>query len=287
MTNNSQTPNSKRKLFFGLFIFPLVIAVGMALMLCTVVFLTSEKETPETLIGSIKSGSPSKRWQKAFELSNELNRPNSTYLRNTALMNEIISIARDTQHFDVKTRVYMTIALSHFNTPASIKALQESLNDESDELRIYSIWSLGVLRDKSSAPLIARFLKSDSPDIKKMALYAIGVLGDEKYWDPIKPLLDDAVADVRWNAALSLARLGSDAGYDILIQMLDRKTYAALGPITEQEIEAAMINAIKGLALIHKPKSITILSTVSKQEQNMNVRQTAIDAIKIIEKSLK
>ena len=66
-------PASGRKLFYGLFIFPLIIAVGMAVLLCTVVLLTKEAETPESLITAIKTGAPSKRWQKAFELSNEIN----------------------------------------------------------------------------------------------------------------------------------------------------------------------------------------------------------------------
>src|SRR3989339_1538249 len=99
-------PDPKRKLFFGLFIFPLLIAVGMALLLCTVVFLTNEEETPETLITAIKTGAPSKRWQKAFELSNELNREGGL-LRSAGIMNEVIHILNDKEHYDAQTRAYM------------------------------------------------------------------------------------------------------------------------------------------------------------------------------------
>jgi hypothetical protein len=86
---DAQTPQPQgRKLFYGLFLFPLLIAAGMAILLCTVVFLTHEEQNPETLITAIKTGSPSKRWQKAFELSNELNR-SAENLRQTGLINII------------------------------------------------------------------------------------------------------------------------------------------------------------------------------------------------------
>ena len=138
-----KTLNPARKLFFGLFVFPLLIAVGMAVLLCSVVLLTSEKDTPETLIGAIKSGSPSKRWQKAFELSNELNRMRGKGVRNDALRGEIVYILKDAADYDPKTRSYMAMALHHFDGPEPVSALREALGDESSDVRIPAIWSLG------------------------------------------------------------------------------------------------------------------------------------------------
>ena len=86
MTTNDLKPNQGRKLFFGLFVFPLLIAVGMAMLLCSVILLTHEQETPESLIAAIKSGSPSKRWQKAYELSNELNQKKENFRKNKLII---------------------------------------------------------------------------------------------------------------------------------------------------------------------------------------------------------
>ena len=116
MVNSKSEKQSSRKLFYGLFIFPLLIAVGMAVLLCTVVLLTREAETPESLITSIKTGSPSKRWQKAFELSNELNQGRGL-IREAGLMKEVIHILNEREEYDSKTRAYMAIALSKFNEP--------------------------------------------------------------------------------------------------------------------------------------------------------------------------
>ncbi len=134
-----------RKLFFGLFIFPLLIAVGMAVFLCSVVLLTSEKETPETLIGAIKSGSVSKRWQKAFELSNELNKSRRDGTRDTAILKEVLYILKDPVQYDLKTRTYMAMALAHFNEEASISALRGCLKGDEPELALAAMWSLGSL----------------------------------------------------------------------------------------------------------------------------------------------
>ena len=54
--NTEVIPNSRRKVFFGLFVFPMLIAVTMAVLLSAIVLLTHEEETPESLITAIKSG---------------------------------------------------------------------------------------------------------------------------------------------------------------------------------------------------------------------------------------
>ena len=279
MTNSQETPPAPgRKLFFGLFIFPLLIAVGMAVILCSVVLLTSEQETPESLVASIKSGSPGKRWQKAFELSNELNTKKES-IRSEGLMQEIIHILNDTDHYDPKTRGYMAIALSHFHSPEAIQALRANLKDPSEDVQLYSAWAIGVLGAKEAAPEILPFLSEESAAMRKMAAYVLGALEYKESAPALRKLLEDPVADVRWNAALSLARLGDDSGEDVLIRMMRREEFTAEGGMTEEDIEKAMMNAAKGLALILKPESIKILEIVSHTDKNLRVRQAAMDAI--------
>lgn len=268
-----------RKLFFGLFIFPLLIAVGMILLLSSVVFLTNEKETPESLITAIKTGSESKRWQKAYELSNELN-SSARSIRSQGLVREMLSIFNDTQHYDAKTRGYMALALSHFNEPEIIKALTDALDESELDIQIFCLWSLGVLEAKGSAPKIAPLLQSDRPELRKMAAYVLGIVGGKENVRNLEPLLNDPDADIRWNSALSLARLGNDAGINILIKMLDRDYLQTESVKDEAQIQQIMINATKGLALIKNEKSIKILEFVAKNEKNLKVRQAAIEAIK-------
>ena len=279
LASSGPKPNSGRKLFFGLFIFPLLIAVGMAALLCSVVLLTDEKETPETLITAIKTGSPSKRWQKAFELSNELNQK-SAGLRSESVMRESIHILKDFSRYDAKTRGYMALTLGHFDHPDSVEALKSALLDESEDVRLYSLWALGTLHAKEAVPWILPFLKSESQGARKMAAYVLGSIGDISALPYMEPLLEDPVEDVRWNAALGLSRLGSDSGLGVLMKMLDRESLSADPRRPEDEIEKIIINASKGLALIQRQESIKILRSVSLTDPSMKVRQAALDAIR-------
>ncbi len=278
MADKLEITDPKRKLFFGLFVFPLMIAVGMAILLCAVVLMTHEKETPDTLIAAIKKSSPSKRWQKAFELSNELNRKRPE-LRDKSILNEILQIAQTPERYDAKTRGYMVVALTHFDEPESRACLRKVLSDPNDELRLYVLWSLGVLHDTAAAPEVASYLKSESSDVRKTAAYVLGVLGQDESRAGLRALLNDSVADVRWNAALALARLHDDAGFDVLIKMLGRQDLTLQYRMNEDQIEAVMTNAAKGLALIRKPESIKILTSVSHSDKNMKIRQAAMHAL--------
>ncbi|HXV18581.1 MAG TPA: HEAT repeat domain-containing protein [Candidatus Omnitrophota bacterium] len=279
--SDAPKPNSGRKLFFGLFVFPLLIAVGMAVLLCGVIFLTHEDETPESLIAAIKSGSPSKRWQKAYELSNELNSGKAS-LRSEGVMREIISIVGDPKKYDAKTRGYMVVALSHFKEVEAVSALRRALADPDESIQLYSLWSLGVQGSKDAASDIPRFLRSENGGLRKMAVYVLGVLGDKKYTVEIRPLLKDPQSDVAWNAALALARLGDDAGQSVLLGMLDREGLTKAHMLQDPQIEEVMINATKGLALIQSSESIKILESIARSDKSLKVRQAAITAVKAI-----
>ncbi len=270
-------PASSRKLFFGLFVFPLLIAVGMAVLLCTVVLLTHEEQSPETLIASIKTGSPGKRWQKAYELSNELNKSRGT-LRGESVSNEIIQILSDPSKYDAKTRSYMAIALSHFNHPSAVDALKKALGDADQDVKLYSLWSLGKLSASAASAAVARFLDNENPDLRKMAAYVLGAMADKSSAAALRAKLSDPVEDVRWNAALALARLGDNSGLKILLQMLDGSALEKSG-LRGPESEAVKINAVKGLALVGDASTLTALEAVSKNDESLKVRQAAIDAI--------
>ena len=63
------------------------------------------------------------------------------------------------------------------------------------------------------------------------------------------------------------------------MKMLERESLASTPDMGEDQIEAVMTNAAKGLALIRKPESIKILESVSRHDKNMKVRQAALYAL--------
>lgn len=277
MTQGSSAAGSGRKLLFGLFVFPLLIAVGMAVLLGAIVFLTHERQTPETLIADIKTGPPSRRWEKAYELSNELNRSRDA-LRSESLQREIIRILQDPGRYDARTRTYAAAALGRFRTNEAAGALAGALADPEQAVRLHALWSLGTSSALSQAGRIRPLLTDEDAEIRKVAAYVLGAVGDARSLGALESLLSDPVADVRWNAALALARLGSDAGLETLTAMLDREALSSEHGLDEPAARAARINALRGLALIGSGDSIRILESISKKDPDLKVRQAAIDA---------
>jgi len=285
MVDSRAQPGAERKLFYGLFIFPLIIAVGMAILLCSVVLLTHEDETPESLIAAIRTGSPSKRWQKAYELSNELNQGRGM-LRAGGVMKEIVFILTNRAEYDARTRSYMALALSRFTDDEAKAALRQALKDETEQdVQIHLLWAIGTERDREAVDSVLSFLGSESAEIRKTAAYVLGVLGQpERSIPALGALLHDQTQDVRWNAALSLARLGSDAGYSELLKMTDRASLNAVAVMDEARAEEIMVTAVKGLALLAKPESREILQSLSKNDASLKVRQAALDALKSVDR---
>ena len=296
--------DNKRKVFFGLFVFPMLIAVTMAVLLSGIVLLTHEEETPETLITTIKTGAPSKRWQKAFELSNELNRKDGM-IRGAGIMHEVIHILNDKEHYDAKTRAYMAMALSRFQNDEAEAALRKALrgadDSEDPKLTLFLMWSIGNFKHPDAAQDVVRFLESQHDDLRKTAAYVLGALaygtryvaGQVRMGNSgpvpavpgtvlfaLKRSLEDPVVDVQWNAAASLARLGDNSGGEILLQMLDRNRLQNTQRLNEVEIERVMVNAAKAFGLIQYSEAAPVLEKVSKTDPNLKVRETALIALR-------
>lgn len=280
MVDSLPQRDSGRKLFYGLFVFPLLIAVGMAVLLSTVVLLTREAETPESLITAIKTGSESKRWQKAFELSNELNRKGGL-IRSSGVMKEISHILEDATTYDPKTRSYMALALSKFEEPEVVESLRRVLKREAaSEVQVSLMWALGVKKAKEARGDVESFLDSEQEEVKKTAVYVLGVIGDESSERKLEPLLNDGAQDVRWNTALALARLGNGAGYKTLVKMTDRRILSADRNLNPEQTEEIIMNAIKGLTLLNRREAMPLLAEIANQDESLKVRQIAIEALK-------
>jgi len=275
-------PESGRKLFYGLFIFPLLILAGMIIMVVAAVVLTHEQETPEALVAAIKTGSERKRWQKAGELANELNRRKEG-LRDEALLGEVLAMFADRKGFDERTRAYLALALARFDDPVVSRTLRQAVREESGEVRFYALWALGTVGDRSAAPDILPLLTGKDEDLRVTAAYVLGALGDPAAVPELTARLGDPSVDMRWNAALALARLGDAGGRDVLEKMADRRVLREEHGLDAAHIESVMLNAIKGLALIPKPESIKILKSLSREDESLKVRQAALDAVRFLE----
>jgi HEAT repeat protein len=121
-----------------------------------------------------------------------------------------------------------------------------------------------------------------------MAVYALGSMPVEAGNETLVKALEDAEPDVQWNAAIALARHGRHEGVPVLRRMLDRayvertvtrqsQARAEIDPVGE-----VMISGLRAIAALKDSTLSDQVRTLSTDDQNVKVRQAAVDALKAL-----
>ena len=265
------------------FLLPLLV-VGTALLIFLVFnFMTFDRRSPAEYLQEVKGGGPNRRWQAAFELSRSIGRIPPGPERN-ALAAETLrtfeTLSRNRPE-DVPVRRYLVLVLGKLADPAAVPALLSAAKDPDPETRLYAVWALGVLADGRALETVLETSLSQDPGARKMAAYVLGRLGRKEAVPRLMVLLEDSATDVRWNAAIALASLGDSSGLPVLHTMIDRASLARL-TLTGDQVEAAMVNALKALALLRDPASLPPIRKIAESDPNLRVREAARRAVEAV-----
>jgi hypothetical protein len=66
--------------------------------------------------------------------------------------------------------------------------------------------------------------------------------------------------------------------------MIDRAALARQAPLSSDQVESAMVNALKAFALLRDEGSLPLLEKVAREDPNLRVRDAARQAIEAIER---
>jgi HEAT repeat protein len=258
------------------FLLPLLV-VGTAVLIFLVFnLMTFDRRSPAEYLQEVRGGGPNRRWQAAFELSREVSRIAPGPERD-ALAAETLRVFQGLSRSrpeDVPVRRYLVLVLGRLQNRTAVPVLLASAKDPDSETRLYSIWALGVLADPRALGTVLESSESEDAGARKMAAYVLGRLGERQAVPRLKVLLEDSVADVRWNAAIALASLGDRTGLPVLRSMIDRASLARLA-LTSDQMEAAMVNALKALSLLRDAESLPLIEKVGRDDPNLRVREAA------------
>jgi hypothetical protein len=262
------------------FLLPLLV-VGTALLIFLVFnYMTFDRRSPAEYLQEVKGGGPNRRWQAAFELSRSIGRippgPERDAL-SAETLRTFETLSRNRPE-DVTVRRYLVLVLGKLANPAAVPALLAAAKDPDPETRLYAVWALGALADPRALEVVLESSQSEDAGARKMAAYVLGRLGRKEAVPRLRVLLEDSVADVRWNAAIALASLGDPSGLPVLHTMIDRTSLARLS-LTGDQAEAAMVNALKALALLRNRESRPLIQGVSESDPNLRVRDAARRAL--------
>jgi HEAT repeat protein len=190
---------------------------------------------------------------------------------------------------DPRVRRYLALALGRIDAPApprAVELLTEALADSDADNRISALWALGSLGEASAVPRIEGLYGSDDPGLRKMVVYALGAIPQASRSPVLETALNDPVKDVQWNAAVALARHGRSEGVPVIRRMLDREYVEGAVEAKVQadaDIDPAgdvMISGLQAAAALRDASLRDPVTTISRDDKNLKVRQAALEALK-------
>ena len=266
-------------LFYSFFLIPFMIAVFGAVFFLLFKFITYETNSPEDLLNQVKVGSASKRWQSAFELAKILNNPDADPLTDS-FKDQLISAYERSVHDDALVRSYLAMAMGSTKDTIFGKILVSGLEDETLETRVAAIQAIGFLKYYPATKSIRNLIETTDTQTEKLtATIALGMIGDPSTIPHLIKLLEDEEANIRWDAAIALAKMGDNSGAYIIERLLDReylKQFEQIDPLEEKRV---IMIAIRTASILFDKKFEDKLSLLSKNDQDLSVRNAAIKAL--------
>jgi HEAT repeat protein len=271
------------------FLIPLLVVGATVLVYIGFRALLSEDRSAEEYLTDIRSGGSNRQWPAAYELSRLMADPEFVKKGEAALAPELTKAFAASSDDDPRVRQYLALALGRLTPPIPPDArrlLIEALNDKESQTRISAIWALGSTRDVTAVPDIERMYASGDAGVRKMAVYALGSIPGDAGSATLVRALEDTEPDVQWNAAIALARQGRHEGVPVLRRMLDR-TYVERVVTRQQHareevdpVGEVMISSLRAVAALKEAALSEQVKALSTEDQNVKVRQAAIEALK-------
>ena len=276
--NNVDLSNSSKvyALFYSFFLIPLMITIFGVLFFFLFKMLTYEKQDPYHLLNNINSGSLTKRWQSAYELSNLMS-DTSKIPEDLLFLNQMVSMYKKSVHDDPRVRTYMALAMGQTENKYFCEVLTNGLQDKNLENKIAAIKSLGLIKCEDSIDLINQIIISnENNQIRLAAIISSGIILDQSSLKALKEVLNDEEANLRWDAALSLAKLGDNSGYYIIKKLLDRDYYTNFPQVDQQEIDKSILTILGLVSKIQNKEFKNELEKLANNEKNIKIREFAM-----------
>ncbi len=261
------------------FVIPFLIAVFCVLLFAAMHLLTSEKRSAYDYIKDVKSGSESKRWQAAFELSKMLSNP-QTLPKEDKFFQDMLDAFEHARHDqNPLVRQYLALAMGRSGKDIFVEPILKALKEDRADNLSTMIFALGMLKDARSSKTIENYLSHDNPRVRSMAATALGNIGNLDSRKALQKVLADSEPNVQWGAAVSLAQMNDGSGKVILLNLLDREYLKKFSEVDSDEQMQLMLAAVEASGKIKDEDLLNRLSELSKADQNMKIRAKCLEVL--------
>ncbi len=269
-------PESGFSLFLKLFIVPAaIVAVALGIFLLGTLAIQHPKSAQEYL-EELRSDSTSRRWQAAYELSRMLNQGEKVEFDEN-LRADLVKTFTEAQKDDPRVREYLALVLGRMKEKSAVPALSDAVGDESDDVKIYSLWALGNIEDPAGGPAALQALSNSDPEVQRMAVGALSALRYEPAKYALEANLTSSNEALKYDSAVALARIKDNKAIPILLYMMNLK---ATGQPSDEIIQSAKIAAIEGAQELNDADLRFQEVSLSKNDPDLKVREAALDALK-------
>ncbi len=277
MTNSSKA----YALFYAFFLIPLMITIFAVLFFFLFKMLTYEPRNAYDLLNNINSGSVTKRWQSAFELSTLMSNPQNIPDDDLFVSKLSMMYAKSKNDDDSRVRYFLALTMGQTNNTVFCKDLNDGLEDDNLDNKTAAIESIGMIKCVESVDALNDMITSTFDNtIKLNAIGAVGQIGDGSSIPFLKIALNDEEPNIRWDAALSLAKLGDESGYEILRNLLTPSYFDNFSAVDQNEINntiLVVLTILNDINITNKFKEEIIL--LSKTEKNIKIRDFAMQIV--------
>jgi len=274
-TDDISMSNSSKAyaLFYSFFLVPLMITIFGVLFFFLFKMLTYESRNPHDLLNNIKSGSLTKRWQSAYELSNLMSDPEKVP-SDELFNNQMEMMYEKSIHDDHRVRTYLALAMGQTMNKGFCSLLNSGVSDSFLDNRIAAIKSMGSLECSDFIDTINDLVTSNEDDqIRLAAVISAGQILNSSSINYLKNVLDDEEPNIRWDSAISLAKLNDKSGYGILRNLLTREYYQNFPEVDSNEIDNAILIVLGVISEIGAKDFDKELNVLSKIEKNIKIRE--------------
>ena len=276
--NNEELSNSSKMyaLFYSFFLIPLMLTIFAVLFFFLFKMLTYEKQDPYHLLNNINSGSLTKRWQSAYELSNLMS-DLSKVPNDEIFFNQIKSMYDKSIHDDPRVRTYLALAMGQTGNSTFCDNLTNGYNIGNLENNIAIIKSLGMLDCQSSVKLLNEIVVSEKNNQEKLAaVISLGLLNHKSSIKYLIKALDNEEANIRWDAAISLAKAGDQNGYGILKNLLNREYYSNYEQVDGLEINNSILTVLALVSSLDIKFFEYEINALANNDRNLKIREFAM-----------
>src|ERR1039458_887218 len=255
-------------LFLKLFIVPaLIVAVALGIFLLGTLAVQHPKSAGQYL-EELRSDSTSRRWQAAYELSRMLNQGEKIQFDEN-LRADLVKTFAEAKKDDPRVREYLALVLGRLREKSAVAALSEAVGDESNDVKIYSLWALGNIEDPTGGPAALSAISDPDPTVQRMA---VGALSAMRY-GPAKAALEGNLTNgnsaLKYDSAVALARLKDEKAVSTLLDMMNLK---ATGGAGDEIIQSAKIAGIEGAGEMDNGALRAKVVELSKNDPDLKVR---------------